>query len=762
VVKPDGGVRGPAALPPGVTAADAALVDAALPPGATTRRKVVVVRTSSSGDASTYLLSLQVEARTFDDALSSIPFGFTVDCPSDLDCRPPVTLVPTPTDSPLQDYLSRDYDAVRARLLDRLSTLLPRWSDRSPADPLVLLAELFAHLGDRLAYWQDAVALEAYLSTARQRTSVRRHARLLDHVVHEGCSARAWLALTTDVVVTLAPGAPATSASAVPSEGSDDPLPVDVHTAGGVVFETASEIRLDPRRNQIGLYAWGDPRHVLPAGTTSAFLAAPAAADPGLRAGDVLVLADLPAPGPDAPRGGPVQAGDPAVRYAVRLDRDPVTRTDGLRPELIVLEVHWSPEDALPAPLVVSEPGTIADGVIRAVALANVVLADHGATVTWEPLDPPGPDGTGPYRPRLPRPGLAFVDAPADVPAAGATTLLGTDPRRARAALALDDGERQWSPQPDLVASGRLDANVVAEPGTAAVVRLRFGDGLTGRAPGAQSTFQARYRLGGGTAGNVAAGRLTRWLPRADGTPAVPVGAHLTVWNPLPAHGGTDAEDLDQVRMLAPHAYRTQLRAVTEQDYADTASSVAGVQRSVDRRRWAGSWYVHEVSVDPLADRVDDPAVPAEVAALLELRRTTGVDVAVARPVYVPLLVEVEVCLLPGYLGSDVERQLLDVLSSRVLADGRTGLFHPDRFTFGQPLYLSDVVAAVMGVAGVSRADVTGFARLGDPPSATTANLAAGAVRVGSREVIRCDTDTDDPEGGRVEISVLESAVRAR
>ena len=219
---------------------------------------------------------------------------------------------------------------------------------------------------------------------------------------------------------------------------------------------------------------------------------------------------------------------------------------------------------------------------------------------------------------------------------------------------------------------------------------------------------------------------------------------------------------MDEVRLLAPHAYRTQLRAVTEQDYADTASSVPGVQRSVDRRRWAGSWYVHEVSVDPLAERVDDPAVPAAVAALLELRRAAGVDVEVARPVYVPLLVEVAVCLLPGYLGADVERQLLDVLSSRVLADGRTGLFHPDRFTFGQPLYLSDVVAAVMAVAGIARADVTGFARLDDPASATAANLAAGAVRVGSREVIRCDTDADDPEGGRVEISVMEQAVRTR
>lgn len=48
---------------------------------------------------------------------------------------------------------------------------MPDWTDRNPADLGVTLAELFAYLGDRLAYWQDAAA---YLRTAGRRTSVRR------------------------------------------------------------------------------------------------------------------------------------------------------------------------------------------------------------------------------------------------------------------------------------------------------------------------------------------------------------------------------------------------------------------------------------------------------------------------------------------------------------------------------------------------------------------------------------------------------------
>ena len=71
----------------------------------------------------------------------------------------------------------------------------------------IALVELFAYVGDYLSYFQDAVATEAYLATARLRPSVRRHARLIDYAMHEGCNARAW------VVVTIKPNPPAAGGS---------------------------------------------------------------------------------------------------------------------------------------------------------------------------------------------------------------------------------------------------------------------------------------------------------------------------------------------------------------------------------------------------------------------------------------------------------------------------------------------------------------------------------------------------------------------
>ena len=78
-------------------------------------------------------------------------------------------------------------------MLDRLSLLVPDWTERSAADLGVTLVELLAYAADNLSYRQDAIANEAYLATARQRVSVRRHARLVDYALHDGCNARAFV-----------------------------------------------------------------------------------------------------------------------------------------------------------------------------------------------------------------------------------------------------------------------------------------------------------------------------------------------------------------------------------------------------------------------------------------------------------------------------------------------------------------------------------------------------------------------------------------
>lgn len=733
--------------PPGVSAADRDLILQALPE-ASGRERVLVVRTSSSGDWSTYVIALRGPEGEgvpsgFDEPLASEPFHFTLDCPTDLDCRVEEACPPEAPTSPLVDYLARDYPALRTRLLDRVATLIPGWSDVNAADPLVTVAELFAFMGDRLTLWQDAVAAESYLTTARRRTSVRRHARLLDYRMHEGCAARTWLAFQVSAAMTLRARTPvATKVPGLPAAAGVR----EAIEGGATVFETIRAASLSPARNALALHAWGDDDACLPTGATSAYLRHPAGLDPELGAGDVLVL--VPATEAD---GRFELDGQEARRHAVQLERDPIVHADGLAPGETVLEVRWGAEDALEVPLPLTRRDAEGTRTIAA-ALANVVLAEHAGSLEGQRLEPPRVPEEGRYRPRLPVAGLAWVDETVDE--ASAAAALRPDPRRARAQVALDDDSRLWSARSDLLASARLDADFVAEREASGLVRLRFGDGSSGRRPTPGTAPEALLRVGGGADGNLAAETLTVGL----GAPA----AVESMTNPLPAKGGAPPEELEAVRELAPYAFRTQLRAVTSADYANVAMQDPGVQRAVARRRWTGSWYAQEVALDLLAAEAAGAVVADAVGALLELRRLAGVDVEFAPGMPVPLEIVLGVCVADGYARADVARQVTLSLSAGVLPDGRRGFFHPDTFTFGQSLFLSDLVDAVMAVPGVAWVDVDDseesglrFRRFGRPAAG---EVARGRIDAGPREVLRADSDPSNPETGRVELRMRGGA----
>ncbi|MGM7667145.1 baseplate J/gp47 family protein [Microbacterium sp. A93] len=770
-------------LPPGLKGRDRRLVSAVVDPSR--RDRVLVVRTRGWGDLSGYVLRI-----LRDDAGAGLPaeldaplaqdrFSFAIDCPNPFDCRSPAPGLPDVGEHPVLDYTARDYPALRQRLMDRMASLVPGWREESSADGTVMLLELMAHLGDVHAYRQDAAVVEAYLSTARRRTSVRRHARLLGYPVQEGCAARTWLALEVEGAVDLAAGAGVADVGVDPAVPGTPRTPVQAHEAGATVFETTRGVAVRPSRNMIELHPWSDRDHVLAAGSTAAFLATPAGVDPGLVAGDVIVLAELPHGGRPEPWNG-----DPGHRQAVRLSRDPVVIADAYAPGTTVWEIRWETTDALDAPLVVSEPGGDGRPVVRAVALCNVVLADAGATLRGERLDQVH-DGGGAaglfdgrprtaYRPRLSRPGVVWVHAvdPEAGPTGGAPSAraaLETDPARARAAVGLDDGSRTWAVRPDLIASSALDTHLVAEPepdprgpgadGSPTATWLRFGDGTFGREPADGTDFTATYRVGPGAGGNVAPGALTETLLGPGHEVVFPAGVRR-VWNPVSARGGSDPEPSATVRQMAPRLIGRQERAVNTQDHQDVAEAVDGVQRAVARRRWTGSWHAVEVMVDPVQDRgsslAPDPGLPGRVLERLESRRMAAIDVEVRRPLWVPVRLTLTGCVLAGYRAVDVAFRIRRLLSAGVLPDGTRGLFHPDRLTFGTPVRLSDVVGTAMQVPGIAWIEPTQLRRLTDTDVQARGHLLAGLLQAGAREVIRCDSDPNQPEFGRVEVTLGE------
>lgn len=160
-----------------------------------------------AGDFSTYTLCV-VEAENghptgrlhpaFDRLYACLDFTFTEGCAPGADCAQAQACPPVLRPKPPIDYLAKDYASFRQLMLDRLAVLVPGWTERHAPDLMLALVELLAYEGDRLSYLQDAVTTEAYLSTARQRISVRRHARLVDYSLSEGCNSRAWVCLDVD------------------------------------------------------------------------------------------------------------------------------------------------------------------------------------------------------------------------------------------------------------------------------------------------------------------------------------------------------------------------------------------------------------------------------------------------------------------------------------------------------------------------------------------------------------------------------------
>ena len=122
-----------------------------------------------------------------------------------------------------------------------------------------------------------------------------------------------------------------------------------------------------------------------------------------------------------------------------------------------------------------------------------------------------------------------------------------------------------------------------------------------------------------------------------------------------------------------------------------------------------------------------------------------GHDLEVDGPLFVPLEIEMTVCVKPDYFRSDVKAELFDVFSNRRLANGRLGVFHPDNFTFGQPVYVSRLYAAAMAVQGVDSVQITKFRRRG---STDLKPLQDGVLNFARLEIARLDNDPNFPERG--------------
>lgn len=786
----------------GIRAVEAALVGGGLE-----------IAVTQEGDFSIYHLALgwALQPGNFfdqtipflDKQFSIAPVNFKAGCPVEFDCRPDVVCPPEQPFEPAIDYLAKDYASFRQLLIDLIPQLNPSWVERNPSDLGIALLELLAYEGDQLSYFQDAVANEAYLDTARQRASAKKHARLVDYPMHDGRNAWTFVHFSVGSTGTIPlrtqmlsritaplrsqstlPGAVISAAGIAPDSFDSDPALQPVRA-----FETAFELDVHPQNNEILLHTWGNLDCCLARGVRVAYLytlAAPGVGDrqasrPSLEDGDYLLLEEVL-----GPRTGASADADPSHRQVVQIEdvrettdpayRDMLTADGRLQvftpgdTELPLLRVQWRRVDALTFPLCISAriPGV---DVLRNVSVArgNIVLADHGRTVTetYVAVQPVPPGRL--FRFRLNNGPLTMQCQPDTVSYDPSTALMMTERRdltcgvrQTKPAIALlvtvpNRPMTLWEPVPHLLDSSEFDRHFTVEVGADGRPTIRFGDDEYGANPSGATQFTAVFRVGNGRSGNLGADSLSHAVQPL----VAPLWPSISrIRNPLPAIGGTDAETIEQVRQFAPAEFRSeQFRAVTEDDYANAALRIPEVAGAVASFRWTGSWYTVFVGVDPRdpEDLITEPGgrtrltttLASLVRAGLTRYKLAGYDLEIRSAEYVPLEITIELCVEPGHFRADVVEAVKLALSSQINADGSKGFFHPDNFTFGQPVYLSRIYAAIEAVQGVLSAFITTFRRFG---KTNNGELASGVMPIGPWEIARLDNDSTLKENGVLRI----------
>ncbi|MGO9991355.1 MAG: baseplate J/gp47 family protein [Steroidobacteraceae bacterium] len=752
----------------------------------------LVVNVDRVGDFSTYTLKIGspppsapageppdplIAPSGFDPMLCAADFVFHVECAKQFDCKTSEECIAPQVPAPNIDYLARDYPAFVQIMLDRMSLLAPRWIERSPADLGVTVVEVLAYIADQLSYRHDVIDTEAYIGCARLRTSIRRHARLVDYWIDDGSNARAWikLQLTGD----LPQGVPSGTRCCTIFNGLPPPvLPRDAEsyelaiTAGAQFFEVVAD-RYDqgdpplpyPRpllaaNNSMPLYNWSAKEVCLEIGATSATLSGAYV----LNRGDFLVLAEV-----FGPRTGVAADADPTKRCVVRLVRDGEVGVDPLTQQATT-RIVWHTDDALVFPLCVSSITELTHGnqpiVGVSVAYGNVILVDHGRTL-GDPLESRPEDlgqvpPEGRYRPSLAQVPVTIAavnpyidDRPADgsqviQSALRATIWNASDAVHTIALKSTDaDGNQlAWNAVADLLDAGIGSESLAfeAEVENDGTNYLRFGDGVNGHVILPGMDFEASYRVGNGSAGNVAADTIRLIDQTFPGA-----GFIQALSNPLPAFGGRDAETVEHVRQNAPVAFRTQERAVIPQDYVDRALQFPGVVRAAANFRWTGSWMTVFLTVERSADALVDPNFKAGLEAYLERYRMAGYDLEVEDALRVPLRVTMHVCVASGYIATDIEQLLLGVFTSGLKPDGTAGVFNPSLFLMGEPFYLSPLYAAAQAIEGVASVTISRFEREQNPDPT---GLQTGVLVPGPLELFELANDPNYPERGLLELTV--------
>jgi hypothetical protein len=323
--------------------------------------------------------------------------------------------------------------------------------------------------------------------------------------------------------------------------------------------------------------------------------------------------------------------------------------------------------------------------------------------------------------------------------------------------VVLPSGTDEWDEVPSLIHSDASDENgdhFVVETDENGRSLIRFGNGVNGKLIPEAAEIHCEYQFGNGLDGNIGLDKLVRFDATASAiisqigavrtvlTPAQ--GQVLNCWNPFDVTNGRAPEPVAEIIRRVPEAYRArQLRAVTLSDYVNRAQEVSGVSRAAASYAWTGSWRTVRITIDPIGSTTLSDELRRDVAAYLEAVRLIGEDLEIRAPRFVPLEIQIALCADANTWPEDIRFILEQEFSSGFTPDGRMGFFHPDLWTFGQPLHASQIIGRLQRIEGVEHVISVTLRRWNE---ATSAGDEITNLR--HNEIIRVTNDPDHLELG--------------
>ncbi len=269
-----------------------------------------------------------------------------------------------------------------------------------------------------------------------------------------------------------------------------------------------------------------------------------------------------------------------------------------------------------------------------------------------------------------------------------------------------------WTQVPTLYEQPSSAQDYVIENQSDGTSDVIFGDGVEGATlPTGQNNIIANYRIGSGSAGNVAAGAITTLMQR-------PLGVS-SVTNPEAATGGTDPQSIDDVRANAPQTVLTLGRAVSITDYQNFASTFAGIEQAY--AIWIPSGPARGVFVTVAAtggvalepgdititnlqtalQNYGNPLIPISIGSFIESLFGFTADVAYN----------------PAYSQPVVQAQIMQTLTQTFSFANRS---------FGQGISTDEIAAVIQNVPGVVAVNVSNPTVTYSSKGGDLANLAGG------------------------------------